>query len=154
MIQQGMLKQPAPTQMAPETVPLDSLRAKDYLLCKIDVVMDFCFAHAHVAGLYCTGKDLQPLDLAPTVNRIERSAALPAIIRSLRRRSGRSPSQTMCTKQRRMAAYTLSASSARTITRHVWTDAREHTDVHRQTPWGKSSAGGESSRSSVFADPK
>jgi transposase len=35
------------------------------------------------------------------------------------------------------ASCTSNAASTRTITRHVWQDARERTDAHRLTPWGK-----------------
>lgn len=36
-----------------------------------------------------------------------------------------------------LAACTSNAKAIRTITRHVWTDARERTDAHRLTPKGK-----------------
>jgi transposase len=36
-----------------------------------------------------------------------------------------------------LASCTTNAKAQRTITRHVWTDARERTDSHRLTPWGK-----------------
>jgi transposase len=36
-----------------------------------------------------------------------------------------------------LASCTTNAKSVRTITRHVWQDARERTDAHRLTPWGK-----------------
>ena len=36
-----------------------------------------------------------------------------------------------------LASCTSNAASTRTITRHVWQDARERTDAHRLTPWGK-----------------
>lgn len=36
-----------------------------------------------------------------------------------------------------LASCTTNAASTRTITRHVWADARERTDAHRLTPWGK-----------------
>lgn len=35
------------------------------------------------------------------------------------------------------ASCTANAAATRTITRHVWADARERTDAHRLTPWGK-----------------
>jgi len=36
-----------------------------------------------------------------------------------------------------LASCTSNAAATRTITRHVWADARERTDRHRLTPWGK-----------------
>jgi transposase len=36
-----------------------------------------------------------------------------------------------------LAACTSSRNATRLITRHVWADAREKTDAHRLTPWGK-----------------
>lgn len=36
-----------------------------------------------------------------------------------------------------LASCTTNAKAQRTITRHVWQDARERTDAHRLTPWGK-----------------
>jgi hypothetical protein len=36
-----------------------------------------------------------------------------------------------------LASCTANAKDERTITRHVWQDARERTDAHRLTPWGK-----------------
>ena len=36
-----------------------------------------------------------------------------------------------------LASCTTNAKSIRTITRHVWQDARERTDANRLTPWGK-----------------
>ncbi len=36
-----------------------------------------------------------------------------------------------------LASCTSNAGAERTITRHVWADARERTDTHRLTPWGK-----------------
>lgn len=36
-----------------------------------------------------------------------------------------------------LASCTGNAKGQRTITRHVWQDARERTDAHRLTPWGK-----------------
>jgi hypothetical protein len=36
-----------------------------------------------------------------------------------------------------LASCTSNAGAARTITRHVWQDARDRTDGHRKTPWGK-----------------
>ncbi|MCJ8520766.1 transposase, partial [Pseudorhizobium tarimense] len=36
-----------------------------------------------------------------------------------------------------LASCTTNAKAERTITRHVWQDARERTDSHRKTPWGK-----------------
>ncbi|OCP14923.1 transposase, partial [Ensifer sp. LC54] len=36
-----------------------------------------------------------------------------------------------------LASCTANAKDERTITRHVWQDARERTDAHRKTPWGK-----------------
>lgn len=36
-----------------------------------------------------------------------------------------------------LASCTANAKAQRTITRHVWTDARERADAHRLTPWGK-----------------
>jgi transposase len=36
-----------------------------------------------------------------------------------------------------LASCTSSANATRLITRHVWADARERTDAHRLTPWGK-----------------
>jgi transposase len=35
------------------------------------------------------------------------------------------------------ASCTSSANAMRVITRHVWAEARERTDAHRLTPWGK-----------------
>ena len=34
------------------------------------------------------------------------------------------------------------AKATRTITRHVWPEARERADAHRLTPWGKASTSG------------
>ncbi len=36
-----------------------------------------------------------------------------------------------------MRTGTSNAKAERTITRHVWQDARERTDANRKTPWGK-----------------
>lgn len=36
-----------------------------------------------------------------------------------------------------LASCTNNRQAIRTITRHVWQDARERTDAHRLTPWGK-----------------
>ncbi|ODT69007.1 MAG: transposase, partial [Pelagibacterium sp. SCN 63-23] len=36
-----------------------------------------------------------------------------------------------------LASCTSNTKAQRTITRHVWQDARERTDAHRLTPWGK-----------------
>lgn len=36
-----------------------------------------------------------------------------------------------------LASCTTNAKAIRTITRHVWQEARERTDAHRLTPWGK-----------------
>lgn len=36
-----------------------------------------------------------------------------------------------------LASCTTNAKAQRTITRHVWTDARERVDSYRLTPWGK-----------------
>lgn len=36
-----------------------------------------------------------------------------------------------------LASCTSSRNATRLITRHVWTEARERTDAHRLTPWGK-----------------
>ena len=36
-----------------------------------------------------------------------------------------------------LATCTNNKNAQRTITRHVWQDARERTDAHRLTPWGK-----------------
>ena len=36
-----------------------------------------------------------------------------------------------------LASCTSNAKAQRTITRHVWQDARERADAHRLTPWGK-----------------
>jgi transposase len=36
-----------------------------------------------------------------------------------------------------LASCTNNRNAQRTITRHVWQDARERTDAHRLTPWGK-----------------
>ena len=36
-----------------------------------------------------------------------------------------------------LASCTTNAKAQRTITRHVWAEARERTDSHRLTPWGK-----------------
>lgn len=36
-----------------------------------------------------------------------------------------------------LASCTSNAKAERTITRHVWQDARERADAHRLTPWGK-----------------
>ncbi len=37
-----------------------------------------------------------------------------------------------------LASCTSNAKAERTLTRHVWQEARERTDAHRLTPWGKS----------------
>ena len=62
MIHWDMLKKPAPEQTALEMVTLDSLVPKDYLLRKIDAVIDFSFIHDRVAGLYCADNGRPPLD--------------------------------------------------------------------------------------------
>ncbi|MGO4486779.1 transposase, partial [Rhizobium sp. 2TAF27] len=36
-----------------------------------------------------------------------------------------------------LASCTNNATATRTITRHIWTDARQRTDANRLTPWGK-----------------
>jgi len=36
-----------------------------------------------------------------------------------------------------LASCTSNAKAVRTMTRHVWQDARERTDAHRRTPWGR-----------------
>ena len=36
-----------------------------------------------------------------------------------------------------LASCTTNTKAIRTITRHVWADARQRTDAHRLTPWGK-----------------
>ncbi len=36
-----------------------------------------------------------------------------------------------------LASCTSNAKAQRTMTRHVWQDARERTDAHRKTRWGK-----------------
>lgn len=36
-----------------------------------------------------------------------------------------------------LASCTANAKAQRTVTRHVWQDARERTDAHRLTDWGK-----------------
>jgi len=36
-----------------------------------------------------------------------------------------------------LASCTANAKAERTITRHVWADARERTDMNRKTTWGK-----------------
>jgi Transposase DDE domain len=36
-----------------------------------------------------------------------------------------------------LASCTGNAKAERTITRHVWQDARERSDANRRTPWGK-----------------
>ncbi|MGO8264217.1 transposase, partial [Rhizobium ruizarguesonis] len=36
-----------------------------------------------------------------------------------------------------LASCTNNATATRTITRHVWADARQRTDANRLTPWGK-----------------
>jgi hypothetical protein len=36
-----------------------------------------------------------------------------------------------------LASCTSNTKAVRTITRHVWADARQRTDAHRLTPWGK-----------------
>lgn len=43
----------------------------------------------------------------------------------------------MCRDCPLIASCTANAGSTRTITRHVWAEARERTDAHRKTPWGK-----------------
>lgn len=43
----------------------------------------------------------------------------------------------MCRDCPLLASCTTNAKAQRTITRHVWADARERTDAHRLTPWGK-----------------
>lgn len=44
---------------------------------------------------------------------------------------------TICRECRLLASCTANVAATRTITRHVWSDARERTDAHRLTPWGK-----------------
>jgi IS5 family transposase len=44
---------------------------------------------------------------------------------------------TICRDCPLLASCTSNAKAVRTITRHVWADARERTDAHRLTPWGK-----------------
>ena len=43
----------------------------------------------------------------------------------------------VCTSCPLLASCTANAKAERTITRHVWQDARERTDAHRLTVWGK-----------------
>ena len=44
---------------------------------------------------------------------------------------------TICRECPLLASCTANVAATRTITRHVWFDARERTDAHRLTPWGK-----------------
>lgn len=44
---------------------------------------------------------------------------------------------TVCRTCPLLASCTSSANATRLITRHVWTQARERSDAHRLTPWGK-----------------
>ena len=44
---------------------------------------------------------------------------------------------TICRDCPLLASCTSNAKAQRTITRHVWQDARECTDAHRKTDWGK-----------------
>lgn len=44
---------------------------------------------------------------------------------------------TICRDCPLLASCTSNAKAQRTITRHVWQDARERTDAHRKTDWGK-----------------
>ena len=44
---------------------------------------------------------------------------------------------TICATCPLLASCTTNAKAERTITRHVWQDARERVDAHRLTPWGK-----------------
>lgn len=43
----------------------------------------------------------------------------------------------VCQSRPLLASCTSNAKAQRTITRHVWADAREQVDSHRLTPWGK-----------------
>jgi transposase len=43
----------------------------------------------------------------------------------------------ICRDCQLLASCTSNAKATRTITRHVWADARERTDAHRKTLWGK-----------------
>jgi hypothetical protein len=54
--------------------------------------------------------------------------------RSGRRRYTSDPA--ICKTCPLLASRTTNAKSIRTITRHVWQDARERTDANRLTPWG------------------
>ncbi|MDH6269740.1 hypothetical protein M2360_005169 [Rhizobium sp. SG_E_25_P2] len=48
-----MLRKPTLQQTALEIVTLDGLVPKDYLLGKIDAVIDFSSNNRRIAGLYC-----------------------------------------------------------------------------------------------------
>ncbi len=48
-----------------------------------------------------------------------------------------------------LASCTSNAKAERTITRHVWQDARERTDANRKTPWARRSTNDERRRSSA-----
>jgi hypothetical protein len=43
----------------------------------------------------------------------------------------------ICRRCPLLASCTTNAKAVRTITRHVWAEARERADAHRLTPWGK-----------------
>jgi transposase len=43
----------------------------------------------------------------------------------------------LCRRCPLLASCTANAKAERSLTRHVWQDARERTDAHRLTPWGK-----------------
>ncbi|CCE98627.1 ISBma2, transposase (plasmid) [Sinorhizobium fredii HH103] len=43
----------------------------------------------------------------------------------------------ICRDRPLLAACTSNAAATRTVTRHVWADARERTDANRLTSWGK-----------------
>ena len=107
-----MLKKPGPEQTAIEMVTLDRLVPKDHLLRKIDAVIDFWFIHDLVSGLYCSDNGRPALD------------------------------PTLMFKAPFLASCTSNAKSERTITRHVWADARERVDAHRLTDWGRRSTSG------------
>ena len=57
-----MVCEPCPQQTALEIVTLESLVPKDYLLRRIEAVIDFSFIHERGRGLYCTDNGRLALD--------------------------------------------------------------------------------------------
>ena len=120
-----MLKKPIAQQTELEMVSLESLVPRDHLLRKIGAVIDFSFIHDRVSGLYCPDNGRPALD--PVV-------MFKALFIGYRHYKS---DPAICRSCPLIATCTSNAGAVRTITRHVWADARERIDANRLTPWGK-----------------